>query len=187
MTMIVDSIELTRPLPPALAERALIERQLQGVLQVSTLLRLIEDLADPQGEIRWQALFSCAPDGTRRLDLHAEVDLQLLCQRCLGAAQHSITVERVFHLVETEEEADQIFEADPESEIEPLAAGRKFDLATLLEDEIILALPVIRTHDEMNKGTCGPSPLKTKAKVGVVMEKKPSPFAALAALKKNSK
>ena len=181
--MIVDSLDLTRALPQALAERVLVERRLHGVLPVSHLLRLAEDLADQQvenqGEIQWQALFGCADDGTRGLQLQVQVDLQLLCQRCLGALPHAITIERVFHLVETEAEADQLFEADPESEIEPLAAGKKFDLAALIEDEILLDLPTIRAHQRC------PTKLKNSAGAEVAVEKKPSPFAGLSALKKN--
>lgn len=185
--MIVDSIALTCPLPQAVAaealDRMLAERQLQGALPLSRLLRLTDDLADHHGEVRWQALFACTEEGTRALQLQAEARLDLLCQRCLGALSHTVQIDRVFHLVETEEQADQLFEADPESEIEPLAAGKKFNLAELIEDELILSLPAIRVHVHCSEQSNLQMPKETEQKA----EKKPSPFAGLAVLKKKAK
>ena len=178
--LIVDSMALTRTISGALtgaiAQRALAERQLQGVLQVSSLLRLQEDLADRNGEVQWQAEFSCTEKGERRLWLQAQADMKLVCQRCLEAMDYHIEIDRLFQLVETEEEADRLFEADPEAEIETVAAGKKFDLSALIEDEIILALPTIRAHEEC------PEKLPASAGEEVVVKKKPSPFAGLAAL-----
>ncbi len=178
----VDSIALTRPLPENATARMRAERNVRGALPLSSLLRLHDVLAHDAGEMHWRAEFSCVAKGTRQLNLQLHGELQLLCQRCLGALAYPFELARTFQLVDTEAEADRLFEADPEAEIEPIVAGNKFDLAALIEDEIILALPAIRTHaqcalrQEDMKGAEQPLP---------ECPKRPTPFAGLAALKKS--
>ena len=58
-----------------------------------------------------------------------------------------------------------------------LVASRQFDLQALVEDELLLAMPLVPMH-----GTC-PQPL-TGAPAEVSEEPRANPFAALAALKR---
>ncbi|TAK92139.1 MAG: DUF177 domain-containing protein [Burkholderiaceae bacterium] len=188
----VDSLALTRPLPESVAgamqERLRAERSLQCSLPFSALLRLQDALASDDGALSWLAEFSCTANGERRLRLQLTGTMQLLCQRCLGALAYPLEIVRDFHLVESEEEADRLFDADPEASIEPLVAGRKFDLAALIEDEIILALPAIRTHENCVLRQAGQAAYESAAEVEPNQEQggleRPKPFAALSALKK---
>jgi uncharacterized protein len=65
-----------------------------------------------------------------------------------------IDVNKIFYPVETPERLEQLerelaVEADPGIEI--IEAGRMLDLAALIEDEVLLGLPVIPMHPE---GAC---------------------------------
>jgi len=107
------------------------------------------------------------------LHVHAQTRLALQCQRCLQPVHEDLVVERAFLFVHGEDAAAQL---DAESEDDVLALTRALDLRELLEDELLLALPLVPRHD-----VC-PQPLPVP-RGDVVDDEVPHPFAALAALK----
>jgi len=92
------------------------------------------------GERREQA------QGTAEIWLHlrANSTLELVCQRCLQGMPQTLNVERSFHFVKDEAEAERL---DEDSEDDVLALGHPLDLLALVEDELILALPLIPRHE----------------------------------------
>ncbi|OYU45135.1 MAG: hypothetical protein CFE44_09120 [Burkholderiales bacterium PBB4] len=112
------------------------------------------------------------------ISLQAEVVLPLTCQRCLGPVDVQVLFDRDFRFVATEEMAAV---EDEESEEDVLVLSRNFNLAELVEDELLMALPVAPKHAEC------PEPVKLQvADVDFVdtTEEKPNPFAILGQLKK---
>ena len=85
--------------------------------------------------------------GAEQIWLHLVVDtrLPLICQRCLGPVEIAVTVEQSFRFVGSEEAAEA---QDEESEEDVLALSQDFSLADLIEDEVLMALPVVPRHDE---------------------------------------
>jgi uncharacterized protein len=81
---------------------------------------------------------------TMWLHLSASVTLSQVCQRCLGPAEVPVTVERSFRFVATEELAEA---QDDESEEDVLVESREFDLKALIEDELLMAMPLVARHD----------------------------------------
>jgi uncharacterized protein len=111
------------------------------------------------------------------LHVGATARLALVCQRCLGPVDTPVQAERSFLFVADEETAARL-DADTEEDV--LAMTRALDLRALVEDELLLALPVVPRHD-----VC-PEPLPLgQDDDGVEEEPAPSPFAALAALKRS--
>lgn len=111
------------------------------------------------------------------LTLTAEVDLPQTCQRCLGPVEVPVLVEREFRFVATEEQAEV---EDEESEEDVLVLSWDFNLLELVEDELLMALPVVPKHD-----VC-PGTVKLQAADADFIEeedKKPNPFAVLQRLK----
>jgi uncharacterized protein len=107
------------------------------------------------------------------LELQADADVPLECQRCLQPMIEHLQVRRRLRFVRTEEQAARL---DEESEDDVLALPPRLDLRELLEDELILALPIVPRH-----GLC-PQPLPLAAAPDDE-EPAPKPFAALAALR----
>lgn len=166
--------------------------QLDGEIALADLPRLRADLhaqADPAQvrPVRWQARGEARPrrGGTPEHWLHLQVDavVPLECQRCLQPVDEPLRVDRWFHFVETEALAAEL---DDDSEDDVLVQSSAFDLQELIEDELLLAQPVVPRHD-----TCPqPLPLKPDADIDatdedVVPTRPVHPFAALAALKKS--
>ena len=85
----------------------------------------------------------------------------------------ALRVQRRFRFVRSEEEALRL---DEESEDDVLVLPARLDLLEFLEDELILALPIVPRHD-----AC-PSPLPLAALTSQEAPA-PNPFAALAALR----
>jgi len=149
---------------------------------LSKYKRLIKE-AQGQGVdrlINWAARGELRRDeaGAEQVWLHLTVDasLPLTCQRCLGPVDIAVCVNRSFRFVGSEEAAAA---QDEEAEEDVLVLSRDFNLADLIEDEVLMALPVIPRHE-----TC-PVALKLAAvDPGFEAEatEKVNPFSVLAKL-----
>ena len=78
------------------------------------------------------------------LHLQGDAVLSLTCQRCLGPLLVPVAVKRSFRFVSDESVAAA---QDNECEEDVLALSRGFDLIELLEDELLMDLPVAPRHD----------------------------------------
>jgi uncharacterized protein len=78
------------------------------------------------------------------LHLEANTVLSLTCQRCLAPVEVAVEVERPFRFVQDEAVA---LAQDDESEEDLLALSRSFDLLELVEDELLMDLPVAPRHE----------------------------------------
>lgn len=78
------------------------------------------------------------------LRLRARTVLPLTCQRCLGPVEVAVQVERPFRFVEDESIA---MAQDDQSEEDLLALSRSFDLIELVEDELLMDMPVAPRHE----------------------------------------
>lgn len=128
-----------------------------------------------RGELR-AARVGEAPPTQIWLHLVASTQLPLECQRCLGPVATSVVVERRIQFVHGEDAAAEL---DAESDDDVLALTRSLDLRALIEDELLLALPLVPRHE-----TC-PVPLEVPATDGPLVDEAPNPFAALASLKRS--
>ena len=88
-----------------------------------------------------------------------------------------LAVDRSFRFMRSESEAE-VEDADSEEDV--LAMTRTLDLFSLIEDELILELPLVPRHD-----TCPePLPLPMDDPAFGEDEPEPNPFAQLAVLKR---
>ncbi len=108
--------------------------------------------------------------------LRAKVSAKLLveCQRCLEPMHIEVTGKFKFALVHSEEELELL----PE-ELEPLLLeGEEQSIIDLIEDELLLCLPMVTAH----KGECSDFMAEQQKKIKADKEAS-HPFAALKALK----
>lgn len=139
-----------------------------------------ERRAAGDGEVAWSASGEQkTPRGAEPqpwLHLQAEAVLGLECQRCLGPVETLVRVDRAFRFVRDEATAE---EEDPDSDEDLLVLGRWLDLQVLLEDELLLALPLVPRHER-----CPDPPPMSAGEADLEKDaEKPNPFAALAQLK----
>ena len=79
------------------------------------------------------------------LRVEAETTLRLICQRCLEPMGQALVVDRLFRFVSSEQVA---MDEDDQAEEDLLVASQAFDAMALIEDELILALPLVPRHPE---------------------------------------
>lgn len=156
---------------------------LQADAELRSFARLRADTADadPQLPVHWHARGELlnphhhAPEVW--LHLQADAILPLVCQRCLTPVQLPVAVDRSFRFV-----ADEATAAahDDEAEEDLLALSHSFDLLELVEDELLMDLPVAPRHE-----AC-PEPVKMSV-VDPAFEaagaERENPFAVLGRLK----
>ncbi|HEX5121680.1 MAG TPA: YceD family protein [Rhodanobacteraceae bacterium] len=155
-------------------------RTFEGKLPIASFQRLrgslaaVENGANVEGEASYDLEFGKDELGIAYLAVRVDADLPLTCQRTLEVFRQPVHVEQRLGLIGEESE-----EAALPPGYEPLLIpDGMVDPAAVIEDELILALPVV--------------PLKPGAPLewhdeGVEEESEPNPFAALAKLKKKKR
>ena len=160
--------------------------RLDGDTSIQECERLLAEIAPDAGSIpriAWSAQGEWRErlGGTGQYWVHltAELDLPLVCQRCLGAVAVSLEVDRSFRFVADEATAER---EDEEADEDVLVLSPQFDLIGLIEDELLMALPLVPRHEP----EC-PAPVQLSAQDAgfepAAASDRPHPFAALAQLK----
>ena len=117
-------------------------RELRGSYPLATLERLVPMLHQPQGEVNFTLRFSRVGDGTRLVRGKVQATLVLTCQRCLMPMEFLVDQSVCLGVIETLRAADLLSE-----ELEPLLVEGPVSLRDLVEDELLLAVPVVARHD----------------------------------------
>ena len=158
---------------------------LQGQDCVSAFERLAQEAQGPVDgmEVSWQAqgehIEEVAGPGDLWLHLEADAQLPMICQRCLGVMPVDLQASRSFRFVKDEATAAAL---DDEFEEDLLAVSHDLNARELLEDELLMALPLVPMHD-----TCPEVIPMSASDVDFEQagEQKTNPFAVLAQLRKN--
>jgi uncharacterized protein len=172
--LFIDAFELAR-------DQATIE----GCFPLAALPRLASALVRPVGEMRYRIqgqLDDQARPGAR-MDLYA--DLALECQRCNQPFYFRLEREARFRFVDSEEELNALPIED--DEVDVIVGELHMDVATWIEDEAILSLPLVPRH-ELDDVACRPAAeLAADESASKNSTGREHPFAVLAGLKPGSK
>ena len=144
-------------------------RVLEGALSVEALERLHDLLTEVAGEVTFRLQGSKGANGECMLHLEVSGVLPLVCQRCLSAVPYNLDVDSLLELIPEGADMSQDELEDDTRDFLPVA--RELEVLELVEDEILLALPVAPRHEK-----CG---LPGTADAGERIH----PFAKLAGLK----
>ncbi|WP_326536446.1 YceD family protein [Pseudorhodoferax sp.] len=154
--------------------------------QLADYPRLLQEAEGRGAErpVRWHAVGQWrTPEGVAPqvwLHLQAAADVPLTCQRCLEPVDEPLAVDRWFRFVADEAQAAR---EDEDAEEDVLVLDPAFDLPALVEDELLMALPLVPRHavcpGEVRMEVVDPGFVQAEAE-------KPNPFGALAGLKRKS-
>lgn len=120
-------------------------RVLEGTLALSSLERLHDLLAEMAGEVSFCISGLIGERGESMLHLEVSGSLPLACQRCLEAVPFELDVDILLELLPEGAEMSQDELEDDTRDFLPVAG--KLDVAELVEDEILLVLPVAPRHE----------------------------------------
>jgi uncharacterized protein len=156
--------------------------QLAGQTVLSKFDRLIKETQGLGAEnavtwsVRGWTVTDAAGASKAWLHLDASLEMRLTCQRCLSTVNVPSHIQRSYRFVESEAQAER---EDEESDEDLLVISRDFDLTALIEDEVLMDLPVVPRHD-----VC---PVQVKLAAADpdfdAQAVKPNPFSMLAVLK----
>jgi uncharacterized protein len=156
---------------------------MDGLLRFERLAAESMPGADVQVPVRWQCHGEMRPGSGGKsapwLHLEASAVIPMKCQRCLGPVDEVIEVDRWFRFVADEATAEL---EDEDSEEDVLALEPRPDIVQLLEDELLMELPLVPMHE-----TC---PVAVPMQAGEIDDgeaagaPRENPFAQLARLKK---
>lgn len=159
----------TRPIIDSL-DFALKGREISGEVPMAELPRMADLLADQEGKISYVISGYEDKEGTPLLQLTLDGTCNLRCQRCMKAMNYPIRLVSKLKLVSEDGDGSSDIEDD---EADSIPAEKRLDVLALLEEELLLSLPIAPKHEE---GEC------RMADSG--LEKSTNPFAILASLKK---
>lgn len=164
--------------PRKMADRAAV---LEDEIPLSSFARLTEALEDVQGQVHLRISFG--RDEQRTVVAYSELDVvvKMVCQRCLDVVELPIHSASEYAIVNPEASTQHL----PKS-YDVLEVGEDpLDLLALVEDELLLALPIVPLHASEDCQMLGSQDAEPEGKD----ESSPasSPFSILAQLKRDSK
>jgi len=117
---------------------------LQGDLLVETLTRVHDSLSESTGRLQYRIAGKIGQRKRPQLLVEVEGDLSLRCQRCLEPLAYSLRLRNLLEFVDDDGDLTQEEVEDDSRDFLPLPEA--LDVATLVEDEVILALPAVPRH-----------------------------------------
>lgn len=155
---------------------------LEGELELSKMSRLLESLTSDEGSIKVAINFGIDEQRIRYMRIEATAELMLRCQRCMQPVEQQVVLNSALGLISSEAQAERLT-----GEYEPfLIPDAQTAIAEIIEDELILALPIVPRHaDQLACAPVDYSSDDAEQEKVVEQEEKVNPFAALSDLKKH--
>lgn len=148
-------------------------KSLHGKITLDECMRLNDYLADSRGKIEYKINGILDKNDKSILQVIIKGEINLFCQRCLGELVHTLNLKSTLFLAENKKELSCL---DKDESVEGILATSDLDIIELIEDEIILSLPISPRHKEND--------CSAKEQTNSYAVEKKHPFAALLKLKK---
>lgn len=153
-------------------------REISGEVPIAELKRLQDMLESSQGVLQYTVQGGVDKQGIHFLNVSVAGRCRLRCQRCLEGFDYPVQLDTRL-LLRDQASLDELGSDDAgtaEEEFDSILADKHLDVLDLLEDEILLDLPIAPKHA---LGTC-------QATDGENLQRDTrNPFAVLAELKRN--
>lgn len=118
-------------------------KRYEGTVQLAEMPRLAPLLASTEGEAAFVLEFLTDDDRRHVVDVQVTATLMVQCQRCLGPMPIEVDASSRLGVVSGPDEAARLAE-----DLDPLLVeGDRLALRSLIEDELILAVPPAPLHD----------------------------------------
>ena len=150
----------------------------EGIYSSDQAERIAESVVSVDSDVECEMSFAIDNQRLAVLTGDAKVTVSLECQRCGKPFTHQVYTTYCFSPVKNNDQVEALPEAYEPIEVNEFG---EIDLLAVVEDEIILSLPVVPVHDsehcEVSEADMVFGELPEEAQ-------KPNPFAVLASLKR---
>lgn len=146
MTALGPKMQTLRALPKFVSISKSVSQQaeLMGLLAIADLSRMRDVLAEHQGQVDVSLQFGKDDEGRRVLGGQVSAQVSVFCQRCLAAMPLALSSSFALAFVSSEEEGERL-----PATLDPwLIMGDDVNLVEVVEEELLLALPIVSMHDE---------------------------------------
>ncbi|KAA8730266.1 MAG: 23S rRNA accumulation protein YceD [Ewingella americana] len=151
-----------------------------GVYTPDQVTRVAASVVSVDSDVETSLSFNIDNQRLAVIEGKSAVLVTLECQRCGKTFEHQVHTTYCFSPVRNDEQAEALPEAYEPIEVDDFG---EVDLLAMIEDEIILSLPVVPVHEsehcEVSDADMVFGKLPEEAE-------KPNPFAVLASLKKST-
>lgn len=147
---------------------------LTGQLPIAAMPRLLASLVNDDGVADVDVQFSVDEQARKRIGGTVQAKVQMQCQRCLHAVTVDVSSTVQVALVWSDEQAANLPRGLEPVEVED---AHSLSLLELVEDELLLALPLVAHHSQCEMPAFDPGEILVESK------KEDNPFQVLAALK----
>lgn len=157
---------------------ARVGRILEGELELAEMGRLSSLLFSDSGKVDIKLMFDIDESGLGVVKGELNAELEMTCQRCMQGTQVEVSVDVMLGIISKESQAEQL----PESYEPLLVTSDEMKLADIVEDELILALPVVAIHSPEQCSVQQVTEFERGDETQPATQKE-NPFAVLATLK----
>lgn len=164
--------------PRKFADRAL---AFSGEYPLLSFTRVSELLVDAAGDVKVELSFARDDQGLAVTRLQFETEVRMICQRCLDEVVLPLSDESYF--VAVVPGADTSLLPQEYDVLELDEKDKTLDVLALIEEELLLALPIIPMHPE---GRCEHPDGYIQSDLGEDETARTNPFSVLAQLKRDS-
>ena len=119
------------------------QTRMNGVVPIAAMTRIAALVRDASGVVEVALRFRMSASGVPRADGGARLTARLTCQRCLDPLDLELAPELKVAFTDGDEAAGR---AELVAGYEPLECDGRIGLTTIVEDEILLALPDFPMH-----------------------------------------
>ena len=158
--------------PRKLADRGI---QLTGVIAVNEMTELSQMLVQSNAKVMTELNFSRDELRIRTISGSAKVTVPVQCQRCLESVDVDLSANLNLAISYNEEKAQTL----PKYYDPLIVEGDDLELLPLIEQELILSLPIVSYHSDCSIQTS----FGDGNAVATAATEKPNPFSVLASLK----
>lgn len=120
----------------------------EGSATVGDFERLAGDFVRPDAGLSFSVSGELDARGRPRLRCTVSVQAEVECQRCQKPVAVQVDSARVLYLAGSEEEAERLETVLANEGLEVIVVDKTLGLATVVEDEVLLSLPLVPVHDE---------------------------------------
>lgn len=108
--------------------------------------RLAQEFVNPEVTLHYRVCGGQDARGRPQLHCTVKAVVEMQCQRCLRPVSVAVDSDRLLYLAASEVDADRLEAALADEDIEVIVAGQNLDLAGVVEDEVLLSLPIVPMH-----------------------------------------
>lgn len=118
-----------------------------GKVTIADSARLSVECIDKSAVLSWSLEGGVSASGLAQLTLSVSGSVSLLCQRCLTPCAFDIATASVLLLAKDDVHADEIEAMLDNDAIDVIVGSKALDVMALIEDEVLLAMPLSAKHE----------------------------------------